>query len=108
MGGHSETPDNFLTLFWFWSVKHFLHGLAKWSHPCHRWQSVSIWQWLLPLPTLPSLIRVGTTGEFPSLLCFWSLTHFLHALPSGPILATVDNQYLSGSDCCHCKRYHPL
>ena len=32
----------------------FLAHLAKWSHPCNHWQVLSFWQWLLPLPTLPS------------------------------------------------------
>jgi len=86
----------------------FLARLAKWSHPCNRWQVLSFWQWFPPLPTLPSLIRVGTVGEFSSFLCFWSLTHFLHALPSDPILATIDRYYLSGSDFRHCQHYRPL
>jgi hypothetical protein len=37
-----------------------------------------------------------------------SAVHFLHALPSGPVLVTVDNQYLSGSYCGECQRYRPL
>lgn len=36
--------------------------LASNPHPCNFGQLLSFWQWLLPLPTLPSLIRVGTTG----------------------------------------------
>jgi hypothetical protein len=84
----------FLTFFCFWSAAHFLQALpsgpilvtfdnqylpgsswghantiilvclAKWPYPCNHCQLVSFWQWLLPLSTLPSLIIVGTTGEF--------------------------------------------
>jgi thiol-disulfide isomerase/thioredoxin len=37
-----------------------------------------------------------------------SAVDFLHALPSGLVLVTVDNQYLSGSYCGECQRYRPL
>ena len=49
-----------------WSICGTLLHASKWPHPCNRWQLVSFWQWLPPLPTLPSLIIVGTTGEFSS------------------------------------------
>ena len=86
----------------------FLARLANWSHPCNRRRQISLWQQLWAVPTLPSLKRVGTVGEFSSFLCFWSLMYFLHGLPSGPIQETVDSYYLSGSDFRHCQRYRPL
>ena len=69
----------------------FLPCLAKWYHPCNHWQPISIWQQLWAVPMLLFHIRVGTIGDFPSFFCFWSAAHFLYVLPSGPILATIDN-----------------
>ena len=65
--------------------------LAKWSHPSNRWQPISILQQLAAVPTLARPRNSDTPDIFLTFFCFWSVTHFLCAFPSGPLLATIDN-----------------
>jgi hypothetical protein len=51
-----------------------------------------------------------TSGTFLMFFCFRSSVPFLYALPGGPILVKIDDQYLSDSSCQRgqCQRYHLL
>ena len=50
--------------------------LAKWLHACNRWQLMSVGHLLWGVPMLPSLLRVGTMGEFS--LFFYSCCIGIH------------------------------